>query len=293
VRVVELRTGGGTTLHCELADTFWRRFRGLMLRRWLAPGTGILFVPCGSVHTAFMRFPIDIVFVARDGTVLRVAKHVPPWRLRAVRRSRFVLELAAGESTVLGLTPGTHLLLEDALASRGSRRSRLQRGRTVALAAIVCALSVARFDSALATVEAAFLGCVLVVLAEIDLERHVLPNRIVVPAIVVLAGVELAADPGVASRRLLWATGAFLVLFALALVYPPGLGMGDVKLAFLLGLGLGASVVGAFLIGTFAAAVLGTGLLVRHGAAGRKLSIPLGSFLALGSLILLFTQGPR
>jgi leader peptidase (prepilin peptidase)/N-methyltransferase len=240
-----------------------------------------------------MRFSIDIVFVARDGTVLRIAEHVPPWRFRAVRRTRFVLELAAGEATVLGLTPGTRLRLEDALASQGPRRSRLRQGRSVALAAIVCALSVARFDSPLATVEAAFFGCVLVVLADIDLERHVLPNRIVVPAVVVLAGVELAGDPGVASRRLLWATGAFLVLLVLALVYPPGLGMGDVKLAFLLGLGLGASVVGAFLLGTFAAAVFGAGLLIRHGAAGRRLSIPLGSFLAIGSLILLFTQGPR
>jgi uncharacterized membrane protein (UPF0127 family)/Flp pilus assembly protein protease CpaA len=293
VHVVELRTGGGTTLRCELADTFWRRFRGLMLRSRLAPGTGILFVPCGSVHTAFMRFPVDVVFVARDGTVLRIAEHVPPWQFRAARRTRFVLELAAGESIVLGLEQGTRLQLEEALASHASNRSRLLHGASIALAALVCALSVARFDSALATAEAAFFGCVLVVLAATDLERHVLPNRIVIPAAVVLAGVELAADPGTAGRRLLWATGAFVVLLVLALIYPPGLGMGDVKLAFLLGLGLGASVVDAFLLATFAAALFATGLLVRHGAAGRKLPIPLGSFLALGSLIVLFTHGPR
>jgi uncharacterized membrane protein (UPF0127 family)/Flp pilus assembly protein protease CpaA len=263
-------------------------------RPGLIPGAGMLLVPCGSIHTAFMRFPIDVVFIARDGEVLRIAERVPPWRFRAARRgTHLVLELAAGESAVLGLTPGARLRLEEALASHASNRARRLQRSAVALAALVCVLSVARFDSALATAEAAFFGCVLVALAAIDFERHILPNRIVIPAAVVLAAVELAADPGTASRRLLWAAGAFVVLLVLAVVYPPGLGMGDVKLAFLLGVGLGASVVGAFLLATFAAALFATGMLVRHGAAARKLPIPLGTFLAFGSLVVLFTQGPR
>ena len=96
MHVVELRTGGGTTLRCELADTFWRRFRGLMLRSRLAPGTGILFVPCGSVHTAFMRFNIDVVFVNRNGYAVKIVEDVPPWRIAIAAQAHAVIELAAG-----------------------------------------------------------------------------------------------------------------------------------------------------------------------------------------------------
>jgi uncharacterized membrane protein (UPF0127 family)/Flp pilus assembly protein protease CpaA len=291
VHVVELRTDRGATLRCEVANTFWRRFRGLMLRSGLAPAAGMLFAPCGSIHTAFMRFPIDVVFIARDGTILRTAEHVQPWRFRAARRrTRFVLELAAGEAAVHGLMPGRQVQLGREGDLRGSQRL---EAVSVALAALVCVLSVARFDSTLAVGEAAFFGCVLVLLAAIDFERHVLPNRIVLPAAVVLAVVEVAADPGAGWRRLLWGVGAFGVLLGFALVYPPGLGMGDVKLALLLGIGLGASVVSAFLLGTFAAALVAAALLVRHRSQARKLPIPLGSFLALASLVLLFTNGPR
>lgn len=289
--VVELTTDGGATLRCELANTFWSRFRGLMLRSGLAPAAGMLFVPCGSIHTAFMRFPIDVVFIARDGTVLRTAEHVLPWRFRAARRrTRFVLEVAAGEAALHGLVPGRQLQL----GPEGDlRRSQQLEAVPLALAVLVCALSVTRFESTLAVAEAAFFGCVLVLLAALDFERHVLPNRIVLPAAVALAAVELAADPDTGWRRLLWGVGAFGVLLGFALVYPPGLGMGDVKLALLLGVGLGASVVGAFLLGTFAAGLVAAALLFRHGSAARKRPIPLGSFLALASLVLLFTNGPR
>jgi len=116
VATVELRVRGGASLRCELADSFWRRFFGLMGRSGVARGEGLLFVPGGAIHTAFMRFEIDAVFIARDGTVVRVAERVPPWRFRAAgREARFLVELAGGESARLGLIEGSRLDLADGL----------------------------------------------------------------------------------------------------------------------------------------------------------------------------------
>ena len=67
---------------CSIADTVWTRLRGLMGRRGLAPGEGLLLRPSGSVHTCFMRFAIDIVFLDGELQVLAVSPAVRPWRLR-------------------------------------------------------------------------------------------------------------------------------------------------------------------------------------------------------------------
>jgi leader peptidase (prepilin peptidase)/N-methyltransferase len=171
--------------------------------------------------------------------------------------------------------------------------SRTGKLLAASVAVLACVLCFIRFGAGVEAVEASFFAAVLVALAAIDVERHVLPNRIVLPAIAVLAAAELARDPSSGWRRLAWGAGAFGVLLALALLYPPGLGMGDVKLAFLLGVGLGRSVVAAALVALLGAGLLGIGVLVRHGGAGRKVAIPLGSFLALGALVVLLAVGPR
>ena len=75
-------------------------------------GQGLLLQPSGSVHTCFMRFPIDVVFLDRDLQVLRVAAEVPQWRLRVCRGARAVLELRAGEAARAGINPGDTLALE-------------------------------------------------------------------------------------------------------------------------------------------------------------------------------------
>jgi leader peptidase (prepilin peptidase)/N-methyltransferase len=300
VRLVDLRTSSGATVRCRVASTFTSRFLGLMGRSGLAARSGVVFVPGGSVHTWFMRFPIDVVFIDPEGSVKGVAERVRPWRLRfAPRGTRYVLELPAGEAAEVGLLEGGRLEPDDADGWTGLRRRSHESRRpspplTVAagiLAVLVLVLSVRRFDTTAERVEAAIFGCTLVLLAAIDLEHHVLPNRIVVPASVVLATIELATDPHTGVRRLLWAAGAFGVALLLALVYPAGLGMGDVKLSFLLGLGLGRSVLAAFLLAFLAAGVVALFLLVRHGRAARRMPMPLGPFLALGSLIVLFTHG--
>ena len=127
---------------------------------------------------------------------------------------------------------------------------------------------------------------VLVVLSVIDVRHRIVPNRIVLPA----AGIVLAAhtliDPS--PEWALAALGASGFLFAAALAYPKGLGMGDVKLALLLGAMLGASVSVALFLGFVASLVPALVLLARHGAAARKMAVPLVPFLAFGALVALF-----
>jgi uncharacterized membrane protein (UPF0127 family) len=84
--------------------------RGLLGRRDLPRGEGILLRPAASIHTFFMRFAIDAVFLAEDGTVVGVARNVRPWRVAAKKRARSVLELAAGECERRQITPGDQLV---------------------------------------------------------------------------------------------------------------------------------------------------------------------------------------
>ena len=86
--------------------------RGLLGRQALAAGDGVLLSPASSVHTFFMRFPIDVVFLDEGLTVVGVASRVPPWRLRARHGARHVLELAAGEAERAGLAPSAQLSLD-------------------------------------------------------------------------------------------------------------------------------------------------------------------------------------
>lgn len=85
---------------CGIADTFWTRFRGLMGRRQLDADEGLFFRPGGSVHTMFMRFPIDVVFLDGDLRVLKVVPSLKPWRGAGARGARATLELASGTATV-------------------------------------------------------------------------------------------------------------------------------------------------------------------------------------------------
>jgi uncharacterized membrane protein (UPF0127 family) len=124
--MAQLRTPAGVTLDCRVADGFRSRFLGLMGRRALPDGEALLLVPGGSVHTFFMRFPLDVVYLDRDGTPLRVTPHVRPWRLsRAPRGTRFVLELTAGQAAASGLEEGTRLELDGGGWEPLARRRRL------------------------------------------------------------------------------------------------------------------------------------------------------------------------
>jgi leader peptidase (prepilin peptidase)/N-methyltransferase len=133
---------------------------------------------------------------------------------------------------------------------------------------------------------AAFFCCVLVAVSAVDLERFIIPNRIVLPATAVVLVAQTALHPS--PEWILAGIGASGFLLVAALAYPAGMGMGDVKLALLLGVMLGRTVPVALMIGMIAALVPAVYLLARHGSAGRKMKIPFGPFLALGGVVTLF-----
>lgn len=97
-----------------LGTGFFNRFRGLMLRKDLPEGEGLVLMPEGSVHMFFMRFPLDVIHADAQGTVLRILHEIKPWRLGPmVRKSRMVIELPAGTARRTGTTEGDVLALED------------------------------------------------------------------------------------------------------------------------------------------------------------------------------------
>jgi leader peptidase (prepilin peptidase) / N-methyltransferase len=135
-------------------------------------------------------------------------------------------------------------------------------------------------------VVASFFCAVLVAVTATDLTHRIIPNRIVVPAAAVILVAQTALEPS--PQWTLGALGASAFLFAAVLAYPAGMGMGDVKLALVMGAALGKTVPVALMIGMLAALVPAVILLARHGQAARKMGIPFGPFLALGSVVALF-----
>jgi leader peptidase (prepilin peptidase) / N-methyltransferase len=170
------------------------------------------------------------------------------------------------------------------LPGRNSVQTRLVVQFCMFTLALAC---MAKFGSSAETVTAVFFVTVLVLLSAIDIERRILPNVILLPATGVLFVTQVLLFPERALEFVVSGLGAALFLLVLIAVYP-GMGMGDVKLALFLGIGLGSSVVFALVAGTLAAALFSVGLLLYHGAAARKMAIPFGPFLAFGAVLALF-----
>ncbi len=137
---------------------------------------------------------------------------------------------------------------------------------------------------------AAFFCLALVAVSATDIEHRIIPNRIVLPAAAIVLAANTALHPS--PRWAIAAFGASGFLFAAALAYPKGMGMGDVKLALLMGAALGKTVPVALMIGVVATLAPSVYLLARHGGAARKMGVPFGPFLALGSVVALFAGQP-
>lgn len=176
---------------------------------------------------------------------------------------------------------------------RGCKESISLRYPLVELATgLLIAACFLRFGLTGEAVLASFFCAVLVALSAIDFERYILPDRIVLPsAAIVLAG-NIALHPGQAPEWIAAGLGASLFLFIALLVYPKGMGMGDVKLALLLGFMLGRYVGVGLMVGMLAALAPAIFLLARHGAQARKMKIPFGPFLAFGAVVALFWGEP-
>jgi leader peptidase (prepilin peptidase) / N-methyltransferase len=133
---------------------------------------------------------------------------------------------------------------------------------------------------------AATFCAVLVAVSATDLERRIIPNRIVLPAAVALLAAQTILHPSV--EWLIAGVAAAVFFLIAALAYPGGMGMGDVKLALLLGFVLGRTVAVALFTGMIVALVPSFVVIAKHGRAGRKMAIPFGPFLALGGVVALF-----
>jgi uncharacterized protein len=112
---IVLVNGDGAVVcgRCVSATTAWTRVKGLLGRSSLEPGECLLLRPANSVHTAFMRFAIDAVFLDRDLRVLHIEAGLRPWRMAGRRGARAVLELPAGEAARRRLVPGVQLEVKD------------------------------------------------------------------------------------------------------------------------------------------------------------------------------------
>ncbi len=179
----------------------------------------------------------------------------------------------------------SYLLLRGRCRACGARIG--LRYPTVELAtALLAAACFADFGLSLRALAAAIFCGALVAITATDIERMIVPNRIVLPATVVVLALQLAWKPSVE-----WPVaglGASLFLLLAALAYPAGMGMGDVKLALLLGVADGRTVPLALALGTLSALVPSLVLFSRHGRAARKMAIPFAPFLALGGVVALF-----
>jgi leader peptidase (prepilin peptidase)/N-methyltransferase len=125
----------------------------------------------------------------------------------------------------------------------------------------------------------------LVAITLTDLERRVIPNKILIVAAVAGVAITAVGDPGSLPERAIAAAAAGGGLFLVALAYPRGMGLGDVKLAAVMGLFLGRNVAPAFLVALLTGSIVGLALIARHGAEARKRAIPFGPFLAFGGVV--------
>ncbi|HEV3033876.1 MAG TPA: prepilin peptidase [Solirubrobacteraceae bacterium] len=162
-----------------------------------------------------------------------------------------------------------------------------------ALTAALCAGAVLTTHSAAGIALSVALILIVIPAALIDLEHRIIPNRITALGAVLALAIGLALDPAGEPERLIAAAAAGGFLLIAALAYPGGMGMGDVKLAGVMGLFLGAAVAPALLIALVAGVLLGAVVIARKGAqAGRKTAVPFGPFLALGALLAIFVGHP-
>ena len=155
----------------------------------------------------------------------------------------------------------------------------------LALGALFAATVVVNWDE---PAEAAIGLVFLTMLAAItltDLEHRIIPNKILLVGAVLCLAIAAPTDPAGLPERLIAAAAAGLVFFLVALAYPQGMGLGDVKLAATMGLFLGRAVAPAILAALLIGSLVGLALIARHGAGARKMAIPFGPFLALGGVI--------
>ncbi len=141
-----------------------------------------------------------------------------------------------------------------------------------------------RHDAAEAVIGLVFIA-MLAIVTLTDLEQRIIPNKVLIAGAILCLAIAVPTDPAGVPERLIAAVAAGGLFFLVALAYPAGMGLGDVKLAATMGLFLGRAVAPAILAALLIGSLVGVSLIARHGARARKMAIPFGPFLALGSVI--------
>lgn len=167
----------------------------------------------------------------------------------------------------------------------GGRISPLYPLTELAVGALFAAtVLVYRHDAAEAVIGLVFVT-MLAAVTLTDLEQRIIPNKILLVSAILCVAIAVPTDPGGMPERLIAAAAAGGLLFVAALAYPGGMGLGDVKLAAVMGLFLGRAVAPAILTALLFGSVIGLALIARHGSSARKMAIPFGPFLALGGIV--------
>jgi leader peptidase (prepilin peptidase)/N-methyltransferase len=141
-----------------------------------------------------------------------------------------------------------------------------------------------RHDAAEAVIGLVFVA-MLAVVTLTDLDRRIIPNKVLIAASAVCLAIAIPTDLGGVPERLIAAAAGGGVFFLIVLAYPRGMGLGDVKLVATMGLFLGRAVAPAVLAALLAGSVVGFALIASRGADARKMTIPFGPFLALGGIV--------
>jgi leader peptidase (prepilin peptidase)/N-methyltransferase len=219
------------------------------------------------------------------GSFLNVVAARLPQRRSVVRSRSACMACGTQIRAVDNIPLLSYVLLRGRCRACGSRIP-LRYPAVELTTAVLIAACVASFGLTAEAAVAAFFCAVLVAISAIDLEHRIVPNRIVLPSAAVVLVARTLLDPS--PEWALAGLGAAGFLLVAALAYPAGMGMGDVKLALLLGVSLGGAVPVALMVGMVSALVPSVFLLARYGAAGRKMGIPFAPFLALGGVVGLF-----
>ena len=219
------------------------------------------------------------------GSFLNVVAARVPLRRSIVRPGSACMSCGASIAWYDNLPLVSYAALRGRCRACGARIPLRYPAVELATAALAAGCGLA-FGLTLEALVAAFFCFVLIAVSATDLEHRIIPNRIVVPAAAVVLAAQTALHPS--PEWALGALGAAGFLFVAALVYPAGMGMGDVKLALVMGAMLGRTVTVALMVGMVAALAPSLVLFARHGTRARKMGIPLGPFLALGSVVALF-----
>src|SRR3954469_13373616 len=156
-------------------------------------------------------------------------------------------------------------------------------------AVLYVAVVAAKHDDVLQMVLGLVLVTFLVPIAVIDLDHRIIPNKLTGPAAILAIALGAALEPSYLPEQLAAGAGALLFFYLPALIHRKGMGMGDVKLAAVLGLYLGRAVAPAIFAGVILGVVVGAAIVASKGvSAGRRTKVPFGPFLALGALIAIF-----